>query len=361
MKGSLFEFNMLFDFCCQVFEAKGLSAENAALASTVLLDADLKGIDSHGLARLGGYMRLSDKNRLNLKANFNIVHETPTTATVDADSGLGLLAAPFAMDLAIKKAEIYGCGFVCVNNSNHFGIAGYHSELAVQKNMIGFASTNASPLVAPTYSNERLLGTNPMAFSFPVKNRFPITADFATTTAANGKLEILQRKNEMAPSGWIQNKDGTPTHDPNTLSAGGSLLPLGSDPEHGSHKGFCLGAVVDLFSGVLSGANFGPWVPPFVSFLEPKQNLVGKGIGHFVGAWRVDAFGDLDSYYKNIAIWINTFKSAKTIDANKQVIIPGEPEHETKKIRLLQGIPLVPKVIDDLKILANQLEIKHPF
>lgn len=361
MNDFIFDFKDLHLFCNQVFENKGLSHESAKLASSVLLDADLKGIDSHGLARLSGYIRLSDKNRLNLHASFKITHETPTTATVDADQGLGLLSAPFAMKLAIQKAETYGCGFVCVNNSNHFGIAGYHSELAAQKNMIGFATTNASPLVAPTYSTERLLGTNPMAFSFPVKNRFPITADFATTTAANGKLEILQRKNKLAPSGWIQNKDGSNTNDPNALSKGGALLPLGSDPLHGSHKGFCMGAVVDLFSGVLSGANFGPWVPPFVSFLEPKPNLVGKGIGHFVGAWRVDAFNDLDSYFKSIDLWIKTFQTAETIDSNQKVIIPGEPEHFTKSERLKSGIPINEKVIDDLKLLASQLNVKHPF
>lgn len=361
MNDSMFEFKALFEFCCHVFETKGLNTEDAVLASTVLLDADLKGIDSHGLARLSGYIRLNEKNRLNLKANFKIIHETPTTATLDADSGLGLLSAPFAMEIAIKKAEIYGCGFVSINNSNHFGIAGYHSELATQKNMIGFATTNASPLVAPTFSSDRLLGTNPMAFSFPVKNKFPITADFATTTAANGKLEILQRKNQTTPTGWIQNKDGSATQDPFALSSGGALLPLGSDQEHGSHKGFCMGAVVDLFSGVLSGANFGPWVPPFVSFLEPKENLVGKGIGHFVGAWRVDAFSDLETYFKNIDIWINTFENAKTIDPSKKVIIPGSPEHQTKAERLKLGIPLVPKVIDDLKLLSSQLNISHPF
>jgi LDH2 family malate/lactate/ureidoglycolate dehydrogenase len=150
--------------------------------------------------------------------------------------------------------------------------------------MIGIAMTNASPLVAPTFSVERLLGTNPIAVAIPAGNEPPFVADFATTTAANGKLEILQRKNIDAPYGWIQKRNGEPSNNPNELKDGGALVPLGSDREHGSHKGFCLGAWVDIFSAVLSGANYGPWVPPFVAFLSPPSDPVGEGIGHFFGA-----------------------------------------------------------------------------
>jgi LDH2 family malate/lactate/ureidoglycolate dehydrogenase len=351
----------LYQFCVNVLTTCGLAQHDSTIAADVLLDADLKGVDSHGVARLSGYVRLINKQRINLKANFRITSNRKSVAVMDADSGLGLLSAPFAMQIAIEKAKNTGCGFVAINNSNHFGIAGHHSEIATQYDMIGFALTNASPLVAPTFSVDRMLGTNPIAYSFPMLNDYPITADLATTSAANGKLEILQRKNKQAPIGWLQDKQGHSSIDPFELSKGGAILPLGSDYEHGSHKGYCLGAVVDIFSGVLSGANFGPWVPPFVAFLEPRTDLVGKGIGHFVGAWDVEAFMEKEEYFKRLHKWKQAFKSAKPISEKQPVLVPGEIEHETKKIRMSKGIPLIMKVVDDLTNLAKELNIDHPF
>ena len=212
-------------FTQNIFLAIGCSTEHATLAADVLLRSDLRGIDSHGVARLSGYVRLWEKNRINPKPDIRIVHETPTTATVDGDAGLGLVVAPFAMQVAIKKAELYGSGWVSVRNSNHFGIAGYHALMAVEKDMIGFAMTNASPLVAPTYSNERLLGTNPMCYAFPAGHYPPVVVDLATSAAANGKLEIAQRLGKQVPEGWIQDKRGNYTTDPHALKSGGSLLP----------------------------------------------------------------------------------------------------------------------------------------
>ncbi|MGH7141121.1 MAG: Ldh family oxidoreductase, partial [Minisyncoccia bacterium] len=183
----------LRSFTQNIFLSMGCNDEHAALAADVLIKADLRGIDSHGVARLVGYARLWEKKRINATPDITIAHETPTTATVDGDAGLGLVVAPFAMRLAIEKAEQYGSGWVSVRNSNHFGIAGYHALLAVEKDMIGFAMTNASPLVAPTFSNERLLGTNPMCYAFPAGKYPPVVVDMATSAAANGKLEIAQR------------------------------------------------------------------------------------------------------------------------------------------------------------------------
>ena len=211
---------------------------------------------------------------------------------MDGDSGLGLVVAPFAMDLAISKAENVGSGWIAVRNSNHFGIAAQHAMKALEEDMIGIVMTNASALVAPTFSIERLLGTNPICVAIPAGEEPPFVADLATTTAANGKLEILQRKNQQAPAGWIQDKDGNISTNPHELKTGGALLPLGGDREHGSHKGYALGAIVDIFSGVLSGANYGPWVPPFPAFIPVPENMPGKGIGHFFGAMRIDAFRD---------------------------------------------------------------------
>ncbi len=347
----------LRSFTENIFLAMGCSIEHARLAADVLLKSDLRGIDSHGVARLTGYVRLWEKKRINTKPNITIVHETPTTATVDGDAGLGLVVAPYAMQVAIDKAERYGSGWVAVRNSNHFGIAGYHALMAVESDMIGFAMTNASPLVSPTYSSERLLGTNPMCYAFPAGKYPSLIVDMATSAAANGKLEIAQRLGKQVPEGWIQDKNGRATTDPHALKSGGSLLPLGGDTEHGSHKGFGLGATVDILSAVLSGANYGPWVPPFVAFLEPPTDPVGAGIGHFVGAMRVDGFRPVDEFKAHLDNWIERFKASATVEPNQKVIIPGEPETAAEKERKITGIPLVAAVVNDLNVLAEKFGV----
>jgi LDH2 family malate/lactate/ureidoglycolate dehydrogenase len=344
-------------FTKSIFLKMGCSIEHAELATDVLIKADLRGIDSHGVARLTGYVRLWEKKRINAKPDIRIVHETPSTATVDGDAGLGLVVAPFAMNIAIEKAEKYGSGWVSVRNSNHFGIAAYHTLMATEKNMIGYAMTNASPLVAPTFANERMLGTNPICYAFPAGKYPPVIVDMATSAAANGKLEIAQRTGKSVPEGWIQDANGKPSTDPHELKKGGALLPLGSDREHGSHKGFGLSATVDILSAVLSGANYGPWAPPFVAFMEPSDNPVGKGLGHFLGAMRVDGFRPIDEFKNHLDNWIERFSSAKTIDKDQKVIIPGEPEFIAENERRISGIPIIDEVCNDLNKVAEKFGI----
>ncbi len=322
-----------------------------------MLSADLRGVDSHGVARLSGYIRLWEKGRINAKPQIKVVHETPSTATIDGDAGLGLVVAPTAMELAMEKAYDVGSGWVSVKNSNHYGIAGYHSLMATTKDMIGISMTNASPLVAPTFSKERLLGTNPIAVAIPAGEEPPFVGDMATTTAANGKLEILQRKGSEAPYGWIQDSDGQPTTNSFGVKDGGALLPLGGDREHGSHKGYILGSVVDIFSAVLSGANYGPWVPPFVSFLEPSQNPVGEGLGHFFGAMRIDAFRPAQEFKDNMDQWIRRFRDSEPVDPDQNVIIPGDPERALELERKRNGIPLLMTVVEDLYSLSEKFGI----
>ncbi|MBU6261838.1 MAG: Ldh family oxidoreductase, partial [Bacteroidetes bacterium] len=260
---TVFSYHTLYNFTESVFLAMGCSAADATTATKVLIAADLRGIDSHGVARLSGYVRLWEAGRINATPNIHVVHETPSTAVVDGGAGLGLVVAPYAMQIAIDKAKQVGTGWVSVKNSNHFGIAGYHAMMALEHDMIGMAMTNASALVAPTFSSEKMLGTNPIAVAIPAGYEPAFVADMATTTAANGKLEILQRKNADAPMGWVQDAAGNDVTDANILKKGGALLPLGSDREHGSHKGYALGSIVDIFSAVLSGGSYGPWAPPF--------------------------------------------------------------------------------------------------
>ena len=360
MKEIKVEAESLKSFSVGVFEKMGCNTLDAALAAEVLLSADLRGVDSHGIARLSGYLRLYEKGRVNTKPNFRVVHETPSTAVLDADGALGLVSAPYAMELAMQKADQVGTGWVAVKNSNHFGIAGYHTMKALQKDMIGIALTNASPLVAPTFSKERLLGTNPIAVAIPAGEERPFVADIATTTAANGKLEILQRKGMDAPSGWIQNADGQPTTDAHGVKKGGALLPLGGDRSHGSHKGYALGSVVDILSAVLSGANYGPWVPPFVAFLDPPSQPVGEGIGHFLGAMRVDAFRPAEEFKKHMDQWIRRFSQSEPVHGHTRVMIPGDPEREMEEERRQSGIPLLQPVWDDLADMAKRFGLPLP-
>jgi LDH2 family malate/lactate/ureidoglycolate dehydrogenase len=257
------------------------------------------------------------------------------------------------MQVAINKAKNVGTGWVSVNNSNHFGIAGYHAMLALEHEMIGIVMTNASATVAPTFSKERMLGTNPIAVAIPAGIEPPFVADFATTTAANGKLEVLQRKNKSAPQGWVQDKEGKPSTDVNELKKGGAMLPLGGDYEHGSHKGYILGSIVDIFSGMLSGGNFGPWVPPFPAYLPMPESMPGEGIGHFFGAIRIDAFRTTESFKADMDKWIQRFKTATPINNKQRVVIPGEPEAGMEKERMENGFELLPSVIDDLKKLGE--------
>jgi len=347
----------LYHFAKEILIAAGCPEQEAQQAATILLSADLRGVDSHGVARLSGYIRLIDKKRVNTTPDIKLVHESPSTGVIDGDGGLGLVVGPKAMRTAIDKARTAGTGWVSVRNSNHYGIAGCYAMMALEEDCIGIAMTNASPLVAPTYANERLLGTNPIAVAIPADKQPPFVLDMATTTAANGKLEILQRKEQNTPDGWLQDANGNPTIDPYGVKNGGALLPLGGDKDHGSHKGYGLASVVDIFSAVLSGANYGPWVPPFVAFLDPPSDPVGKGIGHFFGAMRIDAFRPASEFKSHMDNWITRFKSAKPIVEGRTVLIPGDPERIMEKQRRIAGIPLLDPVVKDLQELSARFGV----
>jgi len=357
MPEQLFSYHQLFDFTKAIFQKIGCSDKHADTATKALLSADLRGIDSHGVARLSGYVRLWEVKRVNANPGIKIIHETPSTAVVDGDSGLGLVIAPFAMQIAIEKAKNAGTGWVSVQNSNHFGIAAHHAMMALEHDMIGIAMTNASPLVAPTFSIDKMLGTNPICVAAPAGHEPPFVADLSTTTAANGKLEILQRKNLQTPDGWVQDKEGNSTNDPHALKSGGALLPLGGDREHGSHKGYALGAIVDIFSAILSGANYAPWVPPFPAYVPIPSQQPGKGIGHFFGAMRIDAFRPADDFKKHMDNWIKGFRSAKPVKGQEKVLVPGDPEREFEEERMKNGIPLLEIVVEDLNKLGERFAV----
>lgn len=344
----------LYQFIYQIFCKAGLPEHKAARSAHVLLRADLRGIDSHGIARLPGYLRLIREQRIDPKSEITIEHETPSTALVNAQKGIGLVTAGEAMQIAVKKAEQAGSGWVAIKNSTHFGIAAAHAEIALKAGMIGFSFTNASPLVAPAGGIEPMLGTNPVCCAIPAGEEQAVIIDMATTTVSNGKLEIAHRKNETLPLGWVQTVDGLPSQDPLELKQGGTLLPLGSELHTSSYKGFALGSLVDILTGVLPGANFGPWVPPFVSFLGVRDDEPGEGIGHFVGALRINAFRPKADFLKSMDQWIQAMRNTKPHPEVERVLIPGEKEYLEEQIRNRDGIPVMEKVYNTMLDLQKE-------
>jgi LDH2 family malate/lactate/ureidoglycolate dehydrogenase len=347
----------LFDFSVRVFEHFGVPAEDARTAATVLQAADLRGVDSHGVARLHSYYDMLTLGRIEPRPKIAIVRETASTATVDGGNGLGLVVGPRANALAMAKAESSGSGWVSVRNTNHFGIAGYYVLRALERDLIGWAMTNSTKLVAPLWGAERMLGTNPIAIAFPGGDEPPIVIDMATCAAAYGKIEIARRSEKTIPVGWAVDRAGAGTTDPNAMVDGGALLPLGSDRDRGGHKGYALGVMVDVLSAVLSGANWGPYAPPFALRQEVPTRSVGKGIGHFFGALRIDAFIEPDEFKRQIDDYVRTLRKTRPAPGTSGPLVPGDPEREAETARRREGIPLVTAVIEELRDISRRTGI----
>jgi L-2-hydroxycarboxylate dehydrogenase (NAD+) len=353
----LFAPEMLREFCVRVFLHCGTPAGDARLAADVLAAADLAGIDSHGVARLHTYFDLLGEGRINPRPKVTIVRETASTATVDGDNGLGLVVGPWANRLALDKAEQAGTGWVAVCHTNHFGIAGYYPRQALARDMIGWAMTNSSKGVAPFDGAERMLGTNPIAIAFPGHAEPPIVIDMATCTVAYGKIEMAKRAGKGIPEGWAVDSVGNSTTDPSAMIEGGALLPLGSDREGSGHKGYCLALMVDVLSAVLSGANWGPFAPPFAIQQERPGRSVGKGIGHFFGAMRIDAFRDPLEFKEQIDDLVRTLRATRPAPGTAGPLIPGDPERAAESARTKQGVPVGPAVVEDLRDISRKTGI----
>ena len=344
-------------FVCEVFKKIGCLEKEAKQASEILLASEKRGIKSHGLVRLKEYVNLWRTGRLNANPVFKIIHETPSTALVDGDKALGLVTAPRAMDLAIDKAKSAGTGWVAVRNSYHFGIAGYYAMKALKHDMIGICMTNANPLVAPTYSKKPLLGTNPLAIAIPANHQPPYVADFATAPIARGKLDMMHEKQETVPEGLIQDYLGMPSAEPNILSCGGAIKTLGGEVEKGGHKGYCMAATVDIMTAVLSGANFGPTVVPTLGYLKMAEGMIDKGIGHFFGAIRIDAFQTAEEFKEQMDQWIETFRNAPPAEGYEKVLIPGDPERWAEEKAEKYGIEITDAALIVARNLSEEFSI----
>jgi L-2-hydroxycarboxylate dehydrogenase (NAD+) len=352
----------LTDFCVQAFQKLGVSEEDARVTADVLVTANLRGIDSHGVARLRRYVNGLRDGVMVAQPEVKVVTETPVTALVDAGGGLGQPVSYRAMETAIQKALDYGAGFVTVRNSNHYGIAGYYAMMALEHDCIGISMTNAAVLVVPTFGRDAMLGTNPIAVAAPAGEELPFVMDMATSTVPRGKLEVYNRLEKPLPLGWATDETGTPTDDAGrvldnfTRLAGGGLLPLGGAGELlGGHKGYGLALWVDVFCAVLSGAAYANLVYPKTSDGKPLPS----NIGHFFGAWRVDGFRPVDEFEAAMDDLQRRLKDSPKAEDASRIYIHGEKEYEEAERRSKDGIPLNPKVAADLKAIGAELGVLY--
>jgi L-2-hydroxycarboxylate dehydrogenase (NAD+) len=350
----------LKDFCVQVFQKLGVPEEDARITTDVLVTADLRGIDSHGVARLRRYANGLRDGMMVARPEIQVVTETPTTALIDAGAGLGQPVSYRAMQKAIQKALDVGAGFVTVRNSNHYGIAGYYAMMALEHDCIGISMTNAAVLVVPTFGRDAVLGTNPIAVAAPAEEERPFVLDMATSTVPRGKLEVYNRLEKPIPLGWATDETGTPTTEPGRVlenfkqRAGGGLLPLGGAGELvGGHKGYGLSLLVDILCGVLPGATYADLAYP----KTPDGKSLPSKIGHFFGAWRVDAFRPVDEFKAAMDDLQQRLKNAPKAEGQDRIYVHGEKEYEEAERRSREGIPLNPKVAADLQAIAEELAI----
>ena len=342
----------LREFSARVLESCGVPEEDARLAADVLATADLRGIDTHGVARLAQYHEMLVLGRVNPRPRVEVIREAPATATVDGDNGLGIVVGPRANLLAMEKAEAAGTGWVAVSNSNHFGIAAYYALQGLERDLLVWAMTNSPPQVAPLWGAEKMLGTNPMAIAFPGGEEPPVVIDLTTSAIAFGKVEHAARRGERIPEGCAIDREGRMTTDPGAMLDGGALLPLGSDRERGAHKGYCLAATIDILTGVLSGANWGPFPPPFPAHLPAPPRYVGKGVGHLFGALRISAFIDPAEFREQMDDWVRTLRATRPAVGTPGPMIPGDLERRAEEARRTGGVPVILPVVETLRGLS---------
>ncbi|NQW21614.1 MAG: Ldh family oxidoreductase [Chloroflexi bacterium] len=334
----------------QVFMKCGVPESEAKLGADVLIFADESGIDTHGVSNmLRAYVAGYNANASNPIPEMKIIKETPSTATIDGDGGLGCMIAPKAMEIAIAKAKAVGTGVVAIRNSGHLGAAGYHAMMAVEHDMIGWCMTAGGKSMVPTFGAEPQLGTNPIAFAAPGKNEPPFMFDAAMTSIAGNKIGLANRMGKGMSPGWVANDDGTPDMKGGDTAdfAANSVrmqLPLGSTRELGSHKGYGLGVIVDILCGQLSFA------PGFGTLSRTRR-------AHFVAAYSVDAFGDVDEFKANMDGMVSGLAATKPMPGEERVLYAGLPEHETRIERRANGVPLHPEVVDWFRGICAEFEI----
>lgn len=346
MVEKVFPAEVLQNFASRVLEAAGADAEDSRVVADNLVLANLRGIDSHGIVRLPLYVERLNAGLIARKTTPEVVRDTPAACVLDAHNGWGAVAGLAGIRMAIDKARSAGVGVAVVRNSNHFGIAAYYAQEALKENMIGVSLTNASANMSPWGGKEPYFGTNPICIAVPAGKERPVIYDGATSVVAIGKIVLAAKKGERIPPDWAADRDGRPTTDPQVAVSAGNLLPIGG------YKGYGLALMVDVLSGILAGAGFGPYVSNLRT-LDAPQN-----VGHFLAAINIASFIDLDEFSKNMEKLVQDIRSAPRAPGCDQIYLPGEIEWEWEDKRRQEGIPVPEGVLKELYALSEQYGIK---
>lgn len=339
------DYQLLLEHCRRVFEGMGFSGEDSRRIADVLLEADLRGFESHGVQRLVRYWHELKSGMVDLHAGPEVVHETPLSAVVEGHKAMGQLVGTFAMELAIRKARETGIGLVAVRNSNHYGIAGYYTHMAAREGLMGISMTNTEAIMVPTFGRQAMLGTNPIALAMPAR---PVIFSFdaSTTVVPRGRLEVFNKRGDPLPQGWALDETGHVSTDPKevlssiTEKRGGGILPLGgAGEEHAGYKGYGFGMLCELFTGVLSGG-----------LTSDKVNRAPghTGIAHFFGAMRLDLFGDGEAIVTSFSEYLQRIRQSPLGQGQQRIYIHGEKEAEARLDRMRRGIPVNSKTLQEL-------------
>jgi L-2-hydroxycarboxylate dehydrogenase (NAD+) len=334
----------LMNFVVRYMTKLGVPPEDARIVGKVLICADIRGVESHGLHRLGSYYgNRIQKGWIDPLTPYKIISETPSTALIDGGNGCGQVVSHKAMRMTIEKAKKSGIAAITVRNSNHYGIAGYYAMMALEEGMIGLSLTNSQPLVAPTYGKTAVLGTNPIAVAAPSGEKYPFVLDMATSAVAYGKIQVYEKKKEHIPIGWGIDEEGQVTNDPSMIKPGGhgALLPLGGMEVTAGYKGYGLAVMVEVLCSILSGGNFltnvgGPSKP------EPT------GVSHFFLAINIEAFRPVYDFKLSIDSMIELLKRSPLAVGRDEILVSGEKEFAYAKFNQEHGVPLIKPIVDDL-------------
>lgn len=329
----------------EVLKKCDLSEQDAEIAAKVLIQADLRGVDTHGAIRLPIYVKRLKLGLVSPRPVVKIVRETDTTAVIDGDFGLGHVTSYKAMELAIKKAAQHSIAAVGVHHSHHNGAAAYYAQMALEHDMIGFSCTNSPPLMPAPGGADKVVGNNPFAFAVPAGKELPLVLDMACSQVAQGKIMLAMKKGEPIPAGWATDNKGIPTADA-AEGLKGFLLPVGG------YKGYCMAIIVDALAGILTGAAFGKGVISIYNDLANKQNS-----GHFFMAIKISSFMEPDIFKGLVDGYIKGIKSAPLAPGINEVFMPGEKEYRTKAARSVEGINMADAVVEDLLKMAADVGV----
>ncbi len=337
--------DQLRSFSTQLFQKVGLNAADAHTVSDALVFANLRGIDSHGILRLPFYLKRLEVGGSKSNPNISTIKEKAAYALLDGDNGMGQVIGAYAARMAAQKAKEAGISFIAVRGSAHFGAASYYSNLIAKENMIGFATTNTTQIMAAWGGSDKILGNNPIAISVP-KDGEPLVLDISMSRVAGGKIKLYAKDDKKIPLGWGLDKEGRNTTDPNEVINGGAYLPFGE------HKGYGLAVILEILNGVLTGASMLSETFSWWKYPERPLNL-----GHCFAAINIEDFIGLEEFSQRLTRMSQEIKASSPAEGSSGVVMPGEIEDRVKAERSKEGIPVSPQIVEDLKMLSEKYDV----